>query len=78
MSDRELLKLQEEIETLKARLVEVESRPTPRLREHLARLSSSKTTRLALMGAMVAVAAVSYAATVSVPNTFTNGTERGD
>jgi len=74
MSNRELLELQEEIETLKARLVDVESRSRPRLRWLLARLPSSKPVRLVLIGAVVAVAAVSYAATVSVPYTFVNGT----
>jgi hypothetical protein len=74
MPDREHLILQQEIETLKARLEEVEGRPVRRLRERLARLSSSKPTRLALIGAVVAVAAVSYAAQISVPNIFVNST----
>jgi len=74
MDDRDLRELQAEIETLKARLAEVEDRPAGRLRRQLTRVGSSARARLALGTAVTLVAAVSYAATISVPYTFTNGT----
>ena len=74
MDDPNLRTLEEEIERLKTRLVEVEERSAARWRGRLARLGSSRRARLALVVAVVGVAAVSYAATISV--LYTSSTKR--
>ncbi len=74
MEDRDRRELQEEIEMLKARLAEVEDRPAARLRGLLARLPSSRRARFTLVVAVLVVATASYAATISMPYTFSNGT----
>ena len=74
MDEREFRALQAEIERLKARQAEVENRPAARLDRRLARLGASRRGRFALGAVVAMAAAVSYAATVSVPHTFTNGT----
>jgi hypothetical protein len=74
MDDRDLRELQAEIERLNERPTELEERPTARLRGLLARAVSSPRLRIALVAAVVGLAAVSYAATISVPYEFFNGT----
>jgi uncharacterized protein YjbI with pentapeptide repeats len=74
MGDRDLRELQAEIERLKAELAELRSRPAARLRGLLALLPSSRRSRLILAAAVLVVATASYAASVSMPYTFVNGT----
>ena len=74
MEDRDLRDLHAHIERLEARLVAVEDRPAARLRGLLARLSSSRRARLVLATSVFVAATASYAATVSLPYSFTNGT----
>ena len=79
MDGRNLRELREEIEASRAKLAEPERGPVARRRRPLARLVSVGPARLALLAAVVAVAAGSIAATISlppisVPNTFVNGT----
>jgi len=74
MEDRNLRELQAEMEMLKAELADLRCLPAARLRGLLARLPSSRRTRLALVAAVLLVATASYAATVSMPYSFSNGT----
>jgi len=74
MDERDLRALRVEIERLNARLAEVEDRQARRLHGLFAWAGSSPRLRLALVAGVVGLAAVSYAATISVPYTFANGT----
>jgi hypothetical protein len=74
MDERDLRALRAEIERLEARLAAVEDRPAARLSRLLARIGSSRRGRFSLGVAVTLVAAGSYAAQISVPNTFSNGT----
>jgi hypothetical protein len=74
MEEREIRALQAKIARLEARLAEVEDRPTARLHRLLVRLGASRRGRFSLGVFVALAAAVSYAAQISVPNTFTNGT----
>ncbi|MHC4109241.1 MAG: hypothetical protein ACYSTY_14260, partial [Planctomycetota bacterium] len=74
MSDRELLKLREEIETLKAELAAVKRGSAIRPQGVLRRLLASPRVRVGLVVAVVAIPLAAYAATVSVPYNFVNGT----
>jgi hypothetical protein len=74
MEERDLGVLQAKIARLEARLAEVEDRPTARLHRLLVRLGASRRGRFSLGVFVALAAAVSYAAQISVPNTFTNGT----
>jgi hypothetical protein len=73
MEDRNLRELQARIEMLEARLARTEGRPTARLVRLLAGIGSSRRAKFAVGTAIVAVAAASYAATISLPYTFVNG-----
>ena len=74
MSNRELLELREGIEALKAELAAVKRDSAIRPRGVLRRLLASPRARIGLVVAVVAIPLAAYAATISVPYTFTNGT----
>jgi len=74
MPDRELLKLQEEIETLKAELAAVKRDSAIAPPGVLRRLLASPRVRIALAVAVVAIPLAAYAAQISVPYNFVNGT----
>ena len=74
MSDRELLKLREEIETLKADLAAVKRDSAIQPRGVLRRLLASPPVRIGLAAVLVAIPIAVYAAQISVPYTFVNGT----
>ncbi|MBW1689090.1 MAG: hypothetical protein JRS35_29070 [Deltaproteobacteria bacterium] len=74
MGDQDLRELQTQIGQLKAELAELRRSPVLRWRERLVCVASSRRVRLALVVAVLGVAAVSYAAQISMPYTFVNGT----
>jgi hypothetical protein len=74
MDDRDLRELRTEIERLNARLAEVEDHQARRLKGLFSWAGSSPLLRLALVAGVVGLAAGAYAATISVPHTFANGT----
>jgi hypothetical protein len=74
MGDQDLRELRTQIAELKAELAELRRRPARRWRGRLERVASSRRVRLALVLAVLGVAAVSYAAQISMPYTFVNGT----
>ncbi len=74
MDARDLRELQVEIERLKARLARVEDRTAARSSRRLPGIVASRRARICLGAAVVLGAAASYAATISVPYKFVNGT----
>ena len=74
MPDRELLKLQEEIESWKAEPAALKRDCALGPRGVLRRLLADPRVRIALAAAVVAIPLAAYAAQISVPNTFVNGT----
>jgi hypothetical protein len=74
MPDRALLKLQEEIETLKAELAAMKRGATIRLHGVLRRLLADPRARIALAVAVVAIPLAAYAGQIIIPYTFVNGT----
>jgi hypothetical protein len=74
MPDLELRKLQEDIERLKAELTTLKRDSNARRPGVLGRLAASPRLRIALVAVMVAIPLAAYAAQISIPYTFTNGT----
>jgi hypothetical protein len=74
MPEREFLKLQEEIETLKAELAAVKRDSAIRPRAVLRRLLGNPRVRIGLVVAVAAIPLAAYAAQISVPYDFVNGT----
>jgi hypothetical protein len=74
MPDRELLELQEETETLKAELAAIGSRDRAPRGAWLPPNGASRRAGFALVATLVAVPAAAFAATISIPYGFSNGT----
>jgi hypothetical protein len=74
MSDREFLKLHEEIETLKAELAAMKRGSATQPRGGLRRLLASPRVRIGLAVVAAAIPLAAYAAQISVPYNFVNGT----
>jgi hypothetical protein len=78
MRDRErqgdVERLEAEVAQLKAQIASLELRHASRSAARVIRLLTSPRTRRLLLAALVLVPAMAYAAVISVPHTFTNGT----
>ena len=74
MQEKNLRELEEEITSLKAELDAIKRHPALRKAGPFARAAANPRVRSALLIALLAIPVAAYAATISVPNTFTNGT----
>jgi hypothetical protein len=74
MDERELLGIQKRIDALESKLAVLERHPTSGSYTYLATLYNNPGFRLLAVAALISIPIAAYAATISVPNTFVNGT----